>query len=373
MPAEMAVIKRVPIAQVGTWAASTGEWEATRKQFEDAVRASQDRSVRPARIYLGHNEERIAAGTDTTPAVGWPSNLALDGDTLYADLWVPPLLAETAHVHFPGRSIEARTNVTASSGQRYAMVLDGVALLGRDMPAVDTLPDLAELWGMNDRAPVAASAETSGSRLIVCALTDATPASTAGPVNQRPEGTMPNDATDTTAAADTSTTAAVETTSTTTGAEAESTDTTTTTDAVTDAQDTTSSGLVIPEGFELVESGTLAEMKAQLAEVPGLVAAQRKTEAAEYLDNLVNVKRSIAASSVPDLTKRYMKDPEGTRAFCDLMPEGIFQPPPVGRVAATRANDDDGDGDQGGSGFSTRLLSPEQIADAKARGLIKED
>jgi hypothetical protein len=345
MPAEMAVIKRVPIAQVGTWAASTGEWEATRLQFEDAVRASQDRSVRPARIYLGHNEERIAAGTDTTPAVGWPANLALDDDTLYADLWVPPLLADTAHVHFPGRSIEARTNVTAQSGQTYSMVIDGVALLGRDMPAVDTLPDLAELWGMNDREPVAASAGTEGSRLIVCALKGATPPASAGPDNPRQEAPMPSPA----PAEDPKAPAPGPK-----ATEPKGTDDTPKADPLGDepsgtpkaeqpkADEPKADTPILPDGFIPVEQAKWDELNAKLAQLDTLMADKAEREADEFAGELVAAGK-IAASSKPKIVEQFKANPDGTRAICDLLPDGAHEAPPTGRVAATRADDTDGD------------------------------
>lgn len=347
MPAEMTVIPRVPIAQVGTWAASTGEWEATRQQFEDAVLAAADPTCPRPRIWINHDDERIETGVSPVAACGWLSGLSITedhGGTLIADFNVPKTLADEMPFAFPGRSIEGKTNITATSGRRYGLVLDGVALLGKDIPAVTPLPDMAEVLGMVEpREPVAASGAESP-RLIVCALSGAaTPASTAGPVNQRPEADMADDATDTTAeTASGSTEAAVdETTSTTEATETASTDTTTERDAA----DTTSSGLVIPEGFELVESTTLAEMQAQLAEVPDLVLEKRKREAAEYFAPLVDKKKSIAASAVPVLTERYVKDPEGTRAICDVLPPNMFQPPPTGRVAATRTAEETDDGE----------------------------
>lgn len=377
MAAEMTVIPRVPIAQVGTWAASTGEWEATRKQFEDAVLASQDPTCPRPRIWIEHDDERIETGNSPKPASGWLSGLDITedfGGTLVADFNVPKKLADELPFAFPGRSIEGKTNITATSGRRYGLVLDGVALLGKDIPAVTPLPDMAEVLGMVEpRQPVAASGATEP-RLIVCALSGAATPASAGPSQPRQEASMP-----TPAPAEEPKTPAPDPKAEQPSGDNPEPKTEPKADepnAPTKAEpksdpDKSSSGLVIPEGFSLVENGTLEEMKKQIAEVPGLVAASRKTEAKEYFDDLVYVKKSVAATSVPELTEMYMKNPDGTRAICDLMPKDVYEPPPVGRVAATRAVDDQVD--DGGSGFSTRLLSPEQIADAKARGLIKED
>lgn len=351
MAAEMTVIPRVPIAQVGTWAASTGEWEATRKQFEDAVLASQDPTCPRPRIWIEHDEERIETGNSPKPASGWLSGLDITedfGGTLVADFNVPKKLADEMPYALPGRSIEGRTNITATSGRRYGLVLDGVALLGKDIPAVTPLPDMAEVLGMVEpRQPVAASGATEP-RLIVCALSGAATPASAGPSQPRQEAPMP-----TPAPAEEPKTPAPDPKAEQPSGDNPEPKTEPKADEPKDTPkaepksdpDKSSSGLVIPEGFELVESTTLNEMKAQLAEVPDLVLEKRKREGEEYFDDLVENKKSIAASAVPGLVEKYAKDPEGTRAICDLLPPNMFQPPPTGRVAATRAAETDASGD----------------------------
>ncbi len=377
MPAELTVIPRVPIAQVGTWAASTGEWEATRAQFEDAVAAFYDPTVMRARLYLGHNDERIAAGLDTTPAVGWPSNPVLENDTLYVDFNVPTSFAEQLPFRFPGRSIEARTNVVAASGRRYSMVLTAVALLGTEIPAVEPLPDLSEVLGIEQPRELVA-AEAAETRLIVCALSEGAAPASAGPDNPRQEAPMP-----TPAPAEEPKTPANDPKAKTPEGEdtpkvdpkAEEQPKEPAKDVEPKDPDASSSGLVIPDGFTLVEKGKYDELTASVATltdtVKTLTDAKLEGDADEFAGELVAAGK-IAASSKPKIVEQFKANPDATRAVCDLLPEGVHEAPPTGRVAATRA-DDDADGEQGDAAFSTRLLTADQIADAKARGLIQED
>lgn len=155
----LVVLPGVPVAAVGTWQASTGEWRCTREQLADAVRAQADPAFRVPVVHLGHDDPRY----DGEPAVGRLENLRLadEGDTLVADLvGVPAWLAEVMASAYPSRSIEALLGVTMADGTEYAMVVTGLALLGVTAPAIESLADIADLYGASRDVTTYAAAST---------------------------------------------------------------------------------------------------------------------------------------------------------------------------------------------------------------------
>jgi hypothetical protein len=145
--AALSTVRAVEIARVGTWHASTGVWECTREQLQDAVRAQDDPAFRAAILKIGHTDERFN-GADGEPAVGRVTNLRLsaDGEALVADFeQVPTWLAEIIPSAYPSRSVEMFLNVAVGS-TTYAAVLTGVALLGVTAPAIEALADVATLY-----------------------------------------------------------------------------------------------------------------------------------------------------------------------------------------------------------------------------------
>jgi hypothetical protein len=155
MPAALRDRPGVPIAQVGRWSTTTGEWDCTEQQLRDAVLAQHDPAFRAGVLKLGHVDPRFTDGVllgDGEPAVGRVVNLRLsdDAQTLLSD-WVgiPAWLDDVLEVAYPSRSVEAALDVTTSSGARYAMVVTGCALLGVATPAIQSLGDIAALFGVD--------------------------------------------------------------------------------------------------------------------------------------------------------------------------------------------------------------------------------
>lgn len=182
--AALSTVRDVEIARVGVWSASTGMWECTREQLEDAVRAQADPAFRAAILKVGHtdprfNDEPDAEGLtgDGEPAVGRVTNLRLsaDGQALIADFeQVPTWLAEIIPAAYPSRSVEMFLNVTVGS-TTYAAVLTGVALLGVTAPAIESLADVATLY----QQPTAVDAwVAAGASRVAAAFT--TPPAAAG-------------------------------------------------------------------------------------------------------------------------------------------------------------------------------------------------
>ncbi|MDN5685041.1 MAG: hypothetical protein L0L97_14880, partial [Corynebacterium glyciniphilum] len=108
--------------------------------------ATNPLATRPSpSLKLGH--EGTLAGDDA-PAVGRVVNLRLadDGDTLIGDFtdipgWLSHILPET----YPQRSIEAQLDYR-DNGTTWPFVVEAVALLGEQWPAVSTLTDLRDLY-----------------------------------------------------------------------------------------------------------------------------------------------------------------------------------------------------------------------------------
>lgn len=140
--------KGVELARTGTFNASTGKVTFTRQDFDDMADAAQKLAGKVEfPLKLGHNEGQKLLQEDGLPAAGWIENVRRQGNSLVADFMkVPEKIA--AIIKGGGlrkRSIEAMRNVELA-GQRFKFVLTGVALLGEELPAVDSLDDIAALY-----------------------------------------------------------------------------------------------------------------------------------------------------------------------------------------------------------------------------------
>ena len=150
--AALVTIPAVPIAKVGVWQAATGEWTCTAAQLRSAVAAEESGLFRTPILKIGHDDPRFTDGEtlgDGEPAVGRLERLRLedDGQTLVADLvGVPAWLAEILASAYPSRSIEAALDVPTGDIV-WPMVVTGLALLGVQAPAIESLGDIADLYG----------------------------------------------------------------------------------------------------------------------------------------------------------------------------------------------------------------------------------
>jgi hypothetical protein len=153
---EYRTVVGVEIATVGMdWHASSGDHSVTFENLADAVSAANDDPhIVVPRVKIGHTSEvngelsvvnPFAALGDAEPAFGRYVNLSLtnDGATLIGD-WIegPEWLVDAAPSAYPGRSMEARTDVVTEGGKRYSMVIVAVSLLGPIEPAIKDLEDL---------------------------------------------------------------------------------------------------------------------------------------------------------------------------------------------------------------------------------------
>jgi hypothetical protein len=95
-------------------------------------------------LKLGHNDDQKV--TDGQPALGWVDRIWRDGKKLLADFRDVPKVVHDAIRNglYKHVSVELLRDVTAGT-RTVPLVLDAVALLGADLPAVGTLKDLQAL------------------------------------------------------------------------------------------------------------------------------------------------------------------------------------------------------------------------------------
>lgn len=141
MPHEL---KDREIFAVGTW----NGIEFTEEDLND-IAANFQKLFDSHKVPLkfGHNEEQEI--TDGQPAIGWVSRVYKNGKKLFADFSDLPRVVFDAIKNRLYRtvSIEVLFNVDGD-GKRFNHVLDAVALLGADQPAVSSLADLDKLLAM---------------------------------------------------------------------------------------------------------------------------------------------------------------------------------------------------------------------------------
>lgn len=161
--AELVTIPNIPLIETGVdWPASTGAVTFSATHLSAAAAAPySDPAVKLPRLRFGHTSAgtspvESAGQFEEQPCVGKFTNLRVgdEGNTLYADLvGVPRWLADILPVAYPSRSVEAWFDVTSMSTQKHHdMIITSVALLGENLPGVQTLDDL-ELLFSDDPGP----------------------------------------------------------------------------------------------------------------------------------------------------------------------------------------------------------------------------
>jgi len=140
--------KGVEIARTGTFEAQSGRVTFTTKDFDAAEEAYEAlKGKHQATIKLGHDEHQKLLQEDGYPNAGFIENIHRQGDRLLADLVdVPNAVAELIKSgRYNARSLEAMRNFEVD-GKKWPFVITGLALLGADLPAVDSLKDVAEIY-----------------------------------------------------------------------------------------------------------------------------------------------------------------------------------------------------------------------------------
>ncbi|WP_328344812.1 2'-5' RNA ligase family protein [Micromonospora sp. NBC_00421] len=179
----------VELVRAGSWALSSGRWDASPADLAAAVAAQQCPAIRRPVLWIGHTDSRFTPrastdGGDGEPAIGWVENLRLvdGGHTLIGDyVGVPAWLDQVMASAYPDRSVEGAYNRRCQLGHTHPFVLDGVALLGVTRPGVGTLTSLQSLADVRALYGLAASADApEGEVRISIRITAAEPAQHTG-------------------------------------------------------------------------------------------------------------------------------------------------------------------------------------------------
>lgn len=153
-------IKGVEILKVGTFVgAAGGKQTYTREDLQEfaAAHAALVEGGHYPTVYLGHNNPP-GSELPEPPAVGRIVALSVKGDKLLADLTdVPGEVAALMQAKAYGtRSIEGVRlswgRAIEIAGKRYRQVLTGMALLGKNLPAVGGLADVMKLYAAGPAA-----------------------------------------------------------------------------------------------------------------------------------------------------------------------------------------------------------------------------
>jgi hypothetical protein len=132
---------------------AVGKWNDIEFTLDDLVAIKQSfdalKGVHKVPLKFGHNDEQPL--TDGLPALGWVDALELVGDKLVATLSDVPEIVARAMEKKLYRSVSVEIDGGVShKGSSYKWVLSGLALLGADIPAVNTLNDLAQYMSRGD-------------------------------------------------------------------------------------------------------------------------------------------------------------------------------------------------------------------------------
>ena len=141
----MKTLKGIEVFAVGKWNGmlfQSHDIGAMAQAFEDL------KEVHKVPLKMGHNDEQPM--TDGQPALGWVSALYVKGDKLVADFEdVPEVVAQAINSKLY-RRVSIELSIDAKyKGKFIPFVVDAVALLGADLPAVNTLADLQAYMSRN--------------------------------------------------------------------------------------------------------------------------------------------------------------------------------------------------------------------------------
>lgn len=140
-------LKDVELMRPGTWKLASGQQTFKEQHLHDAARYAQRTGSRPSPVKIGHTDPRFVG--DGEPALGWLGNLRVedrDGPVLMGDITgMPDWLAAAAPTAWPDRSVEGWQDYTDEDGEKYAFIIDALALLGVQPPGVSSLKSLRDL------------------------------------------------------------------------------------------------------------------------------------------------------------------------------------------------------------------------------------
>lgn len=139
-------IYSVEVFSVGTW---NGDAYTESDLDEMVTGFNENKATLQPPLKLGHNKGQELLQSDGLPAAGWVGNLYRVGKKLMADFVdIPEKIYEILQKGaYKKVSAEIYWNIDVA-GKEYSRLLAGVALLGADMPAVQTLNDILAMYAI---------------------------------------------------------------------------------------------------------------------------------------------------------------------------------------------------------------------------------
>jgi len=133
-----------------------GQWNGMDFEKEDlnmmAAAFNSLKDVHKVPLKMGHNDEQPF--TDGQPALGWVAEVWVDKTKLMAKFIDIPEVVFTAMQNKLYKHVSVELDMGVEhKGNYYSWVLSGVALLGADIPAVNTLADLTSFMGKEEKLP----------------------------------------------------------------------------------------------------------------------------------------------------------------------------------------------------------------------------
>ena len=133
--------------EIKTEVFSVGKWNGMEFNREDLnlMTLAFDKLKENHKVPLkfGHNDEQPF--TDGQPALGWVTDLSVEGDKLIATMDSVPDVVFSAITNKLYRHVSIELDFGVEhKGDYYPFVLSGVALLGADIPAVNNIGDLTK-------------------------------------------------------------------------------------------------------------------------------------------------------------------------------------------------------------------------------------
>lgn len=136
----------VEVFAVGRWNGISFD-NADLNRIVEAFESLQDIHHPP--LKFGHNDEQKM--TDGQPAIGWVKKVWKDGEKLFAKFVDVPRIVYDAIQKRLYRHVSVELDKDVKhGGTEYPWVLSGVALLGADLPAVNTIGDLKKYMSRGD-------------------------------------------------------------------------------------------------------------------------------------------------------------------------------------------------------------------------------
>lgn len=132
---------------------ATGKWNGltfNQQDLDTIVAAFESlREVHKVPLKFGHNDEQPM--TDGQPALGWVEKIWTEAGKLFAHFTDVPEVVYDAVKSKRYRHVSVELDMGVEhKGNHYPWVLSGVALLGADIPAVNTINDLTTYMGREE-------------------------------------------------------------------------------------------------------------------------------------------------------------------------------------------------------------------------------